>query len=348
MLALPTEVLKAGGGTGKVRRLTLLEAMGKSADSSATRDLITNSGKYGLTTGSFRADFIELTVEGRACVDPDQTDAYRLRARFDRAISGVQPSSTLHAKLVGERLPSVEVMTDELIGDGTDEDYASEAAELFVVNARFLGILRVISGAERVLSIEHALDELGSPSANGRSEGVEAPELSPRSTSKTSTLETPADMGAVCFFIAPIGVIGSPERKHSDLVLEHMVVPAVSGIDDSLTVVRADAIAEPGRITEHILRYIKGARLVVADLSFLNPNVFYELGLRHAFGSPVVLLSRAEDLIPFDVAGLRIVRMDMSDIYAFVPQIEAYWAEVSNHVRQALGASGAASPISSL
>ena len=112
--------------------------------------------------------------------------------------------------------------------------------------------------------------------------------------------------------------------------------------------VRADAIAEPGRITEQILRYIKGARLVVADLSFLNPNVFYELGLRHAFGSPVVLLSRVEDPVPFDVSGLRIVRMDMSDIYTFVPQIEAYKAEVSSHVRQALGTSGLASPVSSL
>jgi hypothetical protein len=40
--------------------------------------------------------------------------------------------------------------------------------------------------------------------------------------------------------------------------------------------------------------------------------------------------------------------MDMADLYAFVPQIEAYKAEVSSHVRQALGASGLASPVSSL
>lgn len=347
VLSLPTAVLKFGGGTGKVRRLTLLESMGKSADSSATRDLITNSSKYGLTAGSFRADFIELTAEGKTCVDPDQSEAARLRARFDRAIAGVGPSSILHAKLVGERLPSVEVMTDELIGAGTDTDHATEAAELFVVNARFLGVLRVISGAERVLSLEHALEELRSPSTNGPAGGPEI-QLGTSSTQETRPIELPVDMRAVCFFIAPIGGVGSAERKHSDLVLEHMVVPAVSAVDESLEVVRADAIAEPGRITEQVLRYIKGARLVVADLSFLNPNVFYEFGLRHAFELPVVLLSRAEDSIPFDVSGLRIVRMDMADIYAFVPQIEAYKAEVSSHVRQALGASGLASPVSSL
>src|SRR5215831_19033367 len=49
----------------KVRRLTLMEKMGRSATSGPTRQLITNSAKYGITKGSYNADWLELTPEGK-------------------------------------------------------------------------------------------------------------------------------------------------------------------------------------------------------------------------------------------------------------------------------------------
>lgn len=54
-------------------------------------------------------------------------------------------------------------------------------------------------------------------------------------------------------------------------MLAPIVQPAVASVDPSLTVIGADAIAEPGRIIDQILGHIAEARLVVADLSFLNP-----------------------------------------------------------------------------
>jgi hypothetical protein len=79
-----------------------------------------------------------------------------------------------------------------------------------------------------------------------------------------------------------------------------------------------------------------GARLVVADLSFHNPNVFYELAIRHATKLPTVLISRTAERVPFDIADLRVVFLDMNDIYTFVPQMEAWRAELTQHARQAL------------
>src|SRR5436309_5576088 len=49
----------------KVRRLTLLQKMALSPSSSSTRMVITNSGRYGITTGSYASEWIELTPLGK-------------------------------------------------------------------------------------------------------------------------------------------------------------------------------------------------------------------------------------------------------------------------------------------
>jgi len=58
--------------------------------------------------------------------------------------------------------------------------------------------------------------------------------------------------------------------------------------------------------------------------------------IRHAVKRPTVLISRTAERIPFDIADLRVVRLDMTDLYAFVPQMEAWRAELTQHGRQAL------------
>jgi hypothetical protein len=81
---------------------------------------------------------------------------------------------------------------------------------------------------------------------------------------------------------------------------------AYEGIADALTkkswtVVRADEIARPRRITDKIRQAILSSDLILADLTGNNPNVFYELGMAHAVGSDVLLLTQ-EDKLPFDVS----------------------------------------------
>lgn len=70
---------------------------------------------------------------------------------------------------------------------------------------------------------------------------------------------------------------------------------------------RADDVSIPGNIVSGILERIWRARIVVADLTDRNPNVFYELGLAHSVkpATDVILLS-AEPL-PFDVSHLNTV-----------------------------------------
>lgn len=99
---------------------------------------------------------------------------------------------------------------------------------------------------------------------------------------------------------------------------------------------RADQIDKPGTITKQIIEYIYKSKLVIADLSYHNPNVFYELALRHAFRLPTVQLIRKSDRIPFDLNQIRTIIIDTTDIFSLVPKIEIYRSEIASQVRQAL------------
>ena len=143
-----------------------------------------------------------------------------------------------------------------------------------------------------------------------------------------------ADFATTCFYVTPIGAEGSEERQHSDLFLGSIVEPALESL--GLKVVRADAIEKPGLITKQVIEYLLKARLVVADLSFHNPNVFYGLAIRHAARLPTIQVIRSKDRIPFDVNQNRTVQIDCSTIYALVPQIETYRSQIANHARRAL------------
>ena len=79
--------------------------------------------------------------------------------------------------------------------------------------------------------------------------------------------------------------------------------------------VRADKIAAPGMINGQVIAHVLRSKIVIADLSFHNPNVFYELAIRHMTGLPAVHIVRKEDIIPFDLQNFRTVTIDTADKY---------------------------------
>jgi hypothetical protein len=116
----------------------------------------------------------------------------------------------------------------------------------------------------------------------------------------------------ICFVIAPIGEPESETRKRSDQVLKHVIVPAALGC--KYKAVRADQISEPGMITSQVIQHVVDDPLVIADLTERNPNVFYELAIRHAIRKPLVQLIKKGEQIPFDVAGTRTIQVDHRDL----------------------------------
>jgi len=77
---------------------------------------------------------------------------------------------------------------------------------------------------------------------------------------------------------------------------------------------RADHIAEPGIITAQVIQHTIDAAMVVADLTGRNPNVFYELAIRHALRKPYLQIIQRGERIPFDVAAVRTIEIDHHDL----------------------------------
>ncbi len=107
-----------------------------------------------------------------------------------------------------------------------------------------------------------------------------------------------------CFLIAPIGSANSAARKRSDKLEKYVLKPALSSFNYSL--VRADRLNSSGIITSQIIRELLSADLVIADITDHNPNVFYEMGIRHAAKRPIIHVRQKDVSIPFDTASMRI------------------------------------------
>jgi len=116
----------------------------------------------------------------------------------------------------------------------------------------------------------------------------------------------------ICFFIAPIGEDGSESRRRTDQVEEIIIEPIAKKFH--YEVIRADKIGKSGMITSQIIQHLFDSHLVIADLAYQNPNVFYELALRHAVRKPFIQLIQENEKIPFDVAGLRTIHLDHHDL----------------------------------
>jgi hypothetical protein len=102
-----------------------------------------------------------------------------------------------------------------------------------------------------------------------------------------------------CFFITPLGPDDSETRIRAD-ELQSIISEVLD--DHSLTVIRADNIGEPGMITHQIVRAILQSRMVFADLTGANANVYYELGVAHSLNRPLVTLIDKARNLTFDTA----------------------------------------------
>jgi hypothetical protein len=120
-------------------------------------------------------------------------------------------------------------------------------------------------------------------------------------------------MSGEAFFITRVSDEGSPERKRADDVLEYVLKPVLEDPAFGLTVYRADLDDRPGSIMREMVNRLLSARVVIADLTGANANVFWELGVAHAFKMPVVLLVAVQGEAPFDVSDERAIVVGASD-----------------------------------
>ena len=106
------------------------------------------------------------------------------------------------------------------------------------------------------------------------------------------------------FFICPLKEKDSAERQRSEFVQKEIICKAIG---NNFDVKNADEIHGRNIITETIIEKLKTSDLVIADLTDLNPNVFYELGIRHHTGKPTILLAANGTTLPFDIGVMPVI-----------------------------------------
>lgn len=110
-----------------------------------------------------------------------------------------------------------------------------------------------------------------------------------------------------CFVIMPIRQAGTDEYTQYRALYDTVIRPPL--VEAGFEVIRADDIAKSGAINADVIERLATSDIVVADLSDLNANVFYELGIRHTMrrNGTVLLMNASSTRLPFDLQAYRVI-----------------------------------------
>jgi hypothetical protein len=247
---------------------------------------ISSAIKYGLLSRP-RAGYIDITERARQAVRPQKPgdDIEALR----QGVLEAPEISDVYKHYRGEDLPDGSFFTNALVDKfNIPPDKVAEFINIFSSSLESAQLLEERGDKYRVLDITSSSDL--------------EPDAAPRRTSGAAPKIAAGDS---CFVVMPFaGAIGG--------YFHHVYEPAIKKA--GLNAVRADAdIFGTGKIIDQIWTGINAAKVLVAELTTKNPNVFYELGLAHALNKPVVLVSSNEEDVPFDLRHIRVIYYDVSD-----------------------------------
>ena len=114
--------------------------------------------------------------------------------------------------------------------------------------------------------------------------------------------------GKFCFIITPISNNDSPERRKANGVINSVIKPLLqSNAHNFNNIKAAHEISESGSINSQIMNSIFDADLVIANLTNSNPNVMYELAVRHAIQKPIIHICEDNTKLPFDIIDQRTI-----------------------------------------
>lgn len=117
----------------------------------------------------------------------------------------------------------------------------------------------------------------------------------------------------MCFVIMPISDKQGYPSGHFTNVYEQIFKPAI--IEAGFEPYRVDEDALSSSIIQKIYDGLSKAKMAICDLSSANPNVLYELGIRHSFDLPVVLVKDERTDFIFDISPINTIVYHSDRVY---------------------------------
>lgn len=308
------------GGPGKWAQIAV--AMGIGAGNQMNRYYLWSALAYGLIDRD--GEDFTLSEIGRKTLAP--TRPGEEKEATVRAVLTPIIFSRFFTDYNGSPFPAEEHIGNVLeVKYGVPRERLEEAKGPLRENGLFASILRQETDGSMVVRLDPSTTGVPTP-----------PDLAPGTVAvaASGTVGTSVDFSHMCFVITPIGSDESDERKHANMILKNVIEPVA--VELGLVPRRADQIDRAGIITQQIFECLAKARICIADLSFSNPNAFYELGVRHMCKVPTVQIIRKGDPIPFDVSQGRTIKVDMTDVYSVIDSIESAKRELRQHLKHAL------------
>lgn len=145
------QVVRDSNASRPMQRLLLAEAMNYSPNSSAFRNRIGASARYGLTQGNYTAEVIALTPLGESITRP--RNDHELITSMREAVRTVPIYDQLLEHFANSRLPATDFLKNILERDpfSVDPAWSGDVAEAFITDARMVGFLRDIGGSPHVV-----------------------------------------------------------------------------------------------------------------------------------------------------------------------------------------------------
>lgn len=315
LTAKVTGIAPAPRGQPKIRVSVSVDKQGRvaldaidGASGGATKVSIQAAGRSGLTPAIVKK-WIRKAEESRQA-DEARLQMIELRANAESLISKAEAAlagrtSSLGASIDRSRLAAaIASLGLALEADSADEIKVASTELRSVLNPLdFAQLLSQLTAKPQAVSSERQETRRHTPLADKGS--ISQP--------SSPTEQLGRIFGGGTFSLDPnLCFVLMPFASHLRPIYEDHVKPVVQS--ERLSCVRADEIVGSKPITLDIWEKINRARVVIADLTGTNANVFYELGLAHALGKDVILMTQAVSDVPFDLRAIRCI------VYEYTPR----------------------------